>query len=403
MRKKQENTRNFWRMQFIISVLGTSIGVGLTFGIGRMIENQKKEQAQRVTAMMVIHDIDESVSTLKEMKDDMEMLYNAMTYTRNHIDDLDAVPNDTIYMAAQFLMSNDHEFRFDMSKEKIFHSSPESWQNLGSMKFIDNVQSFYFDRQAFQDMRNNSVIWKEPVPVIEAERIGVEESDLDLDQYMKQYNERIREFLKEKLEDNHIKYYIDYTPSKLSALVIMIESWTVLNNENKFLMSITDEELEDYVSSINNNGIALKDKSLVGIWCASPTDENLSEYEFKKDHTYTFSNISTPAVNIIVSKGKIKIIRNRVGTWALEGDSLVLMSDADGVTVDVDASDMIVQPGKQEMLDDWVNELKTNMTNFYQNDIKDNHRSMWSAHLDASHDKMEMKGTEGTFYFKRKK
>lgn len=85
MRKKQENTRNFWRMQFIISVLGTSIGVGLTFGIGRMIENQKKEQAQRVTAMMVIHDIDESVSTLKEMKDDMEMLYNAMTYTRNHI------------------------------------------------------------------------------------------------------------------------------------------------------------------------------------------------------------------------------------------------------------------------------------------------------------------------------
>ena len=49
MRKKQENTRNFWRMQFIISVLGTSIGVGLTFGIGRMIENQKKEQAQRVT------------------------------------------------------------------------------------------------------------------------------------------------------------------------------------------------------------------------------------------------------------------------------------------------------------------------------------------------------------------
>lgn len=62
---------------------------------------------------------------------------------------------------------------FDKSKEKIFHSSPDTWQNLGNMKFIDNVQSFYFDRQAFQDMRNTSVVWKEPVPINEAIKINI--------------------------------------------------------------------------------------------------------------------------------------------------------------------------------------------------------------------------------------
>lgn len=175
---------------------------------------------------------------------------------------------------------------------------------------------------------------------------------------MERYNNRLREFLKEKMDDNRIKFFIDYTQGKISYLVLMIESWTQLNNENKFLMSITDEELVNYVNTINNNGIALKDNSLVEIWCASPTDENLSEYEFKKDHTFSFSNVTTRAANIIFSKGNVKIIRNKVGTWALEGDSLVLMGDADGVSVDLDASDMIVQPEKQEMLDDWVNELK---------------------------------------------
>lgn len=402
MSEDKENKRKSWRMQFLISVLGTSIGVGLTFAVGHMMETKKKEQAQRMTAMMVIHDIDESINTVKEMKDNMEMMYNATVYAKNHIDNLSEVPNDTISMSVGFLLEDDQEFRFDKSKEKIFHSSPDTWQNLGNMKFIDNVQSFYFDRQAFQDMRNTSVVWKEPVPINEAIKINIDYSDMDLNQYMERYNNRLREFLKEKMDDNRIKFFIDYTQGKISYLVLMIESWTQLNNENKFLMSITDEELVNYVNTINNNGIALKDNSLVGIWCASPTDENLSEYEFKKDHTFSFSNVTTRAANIIFSKGNVKIIRNKVGTWALEGDSLVLMGDADGVSVDLDASDMIVQPEKQEMLDDWVNELKVTFTDIYKNDAKDNPKSMWSAHLDGSQNKMELKGKEGAFYFKRK-
>ena len=168
--EKKKSNKSWW-MQFLISVMGTAIGVGLTFAVSHRIENRKKEQAQRLTAMMVIHDIDESVKSLKTMKENMETQYNVLLFVREQLDRLDSVSVDTLSKVVEFITSDDQDFRFDMSKEKIFHSSPETWQNLGSMKFIDNVQSFYFERQSFQDLQNKSSLWIKPVSTSEYEKI----------------------------------------------------------------------------------------------------------------------------------------------------------------------------------------------------------------------------------------
>lgn len=212
-KEKKKKSRNNWGMQFLISVLGTAIGVGLTFAVNNRMENRKKEQAQRLTAMMVIHDIDETIDQVKKMKEDMESGYDKTMYVMEHLDQMDSVPDDTIYKAVEYLLLRDRDFRFDMSKEKIFHSSPDTWQNLGSMKFIDNVQSFYFDRQSFQESMNKSDIWREPVPMNEYEKIQVPSDDLlTVDQYVKHYNTLIREFLKEKLGDKQVQQYITPSP-----------------------------------------------------------------------------------------------------------------------------------------------------------------------------------------------
>ena len=76
--------RHEWWMQFVISVLGTAIGVGLTFAVSNRIDNNKKEQAQMLTAMMVIHDIDETIDKLKEMKETSETGYNITSYLVEH-------------------------------------------------------------------------------------------------------------------------------------------------------------------------------------------------------------------------------------------------------------------------------------------------------------------------------
>ena len=235
---------------------------------------------------------------------------------------------------------------------------------------------------------------------------------MDLEEYLDKYYALLRDFLKNQLSDDHIKYYIDYTPYRLNFLVVQIESWIKMNDENKFLMSITDEELENYVNSINQSGIALTEKSLIGTWELSSTEENLSEWEFRKDHGYSFVTIGSSAISLPFARGKIKARVTEEGTWTLEGDSLILMTELDALGVEMDTSNLIVLPGKQDMCDDWAKENKEQLKQYYQANLKFNLRNAQHARLDTSHDKMELKGTritpqgdeiQVTFYLKRRK
>ena len=412
-KEKNKKLRNNWGMQFLISVLGTAIGVGLTFAVNNRMENRKKEQAQRLTAMMVIHDIDETIDQVKKMKEVMESGYDKTMYVMEHLDQMDSVPDDTIYKAVEYLLHRDRDFRFDVSKEKIFHSSPDTWQNLGSMKFIDNVQSFYFDRESFQESMNKSDIWREPVPMNEYERVQVpNDALLTVDQYVKQYNTLIREFLKEKLDDNQVQHYITYSAWRITQLNGIIDEWTYKNNENKFLMSITDEELEDYVNSISQNGIALTEKSLTGTWFNSSTDDYETEYEFSKDHVYTMRNTSAMPVNLPFYYGKLKFIITENGTWGLEGDTLTQTIDTTSINVEIDVSDIVLPPEKQVMLDQWTEEYKADVLTYLLEEAKNNSQKARYARLDASHDKMELRGENTnekgemlpiTLYLKRRK
>lgn len=390
-----------WWTPLLVSIIGTAIGVGLTFAVNNWMDKRQKQQTQRLMAMMVIHDIDESISYLKNYKQEVETMYYTTMYVRDHLSQLDSLPADTLLQALKFIVNNEEDFRFDMSKEKIFHSSPDIWQNLGSMKFIDNVQSFYYNRQTLQNVFNRPNLWQEPVPIKETECLMIRSNNLSLEEYYEQYYNTMRELLKVKLEDAHVNYYIDYTPQRLSVIADFIKEWTMMNDENKFLMSITDEEMENYVNSFNTNGISVKEKSLIGTWSSSSMDE-LNQFEFRKDHTYSFMNHETTTANINFSQGKLTRIYIETGTWKLEGDSL--FAKPDSVDYNVDASGMKVQPEKREMLDNWVQNYQKEGLTYYRNTIKDsNYRRSWNAHLDASRNKMELKKDDQVLYFKRKK
>lgn len=400
MDKKKKLNSYFWTPLFV-SIIGTAIGVGLTFAVNNWMDKRQKQQTQRLMAMMVIHDIDESISYLKNYKEEVETMYYTTMYVRDHLSQLDSLPADTLLQALKFIVNNEEDFRFDMSKEKIFHSSPDIWQNLGSMKFIDNVQSFYYDRQTLQNVFNRPNLWQEPVPIKETECLMIRSNNLSLEEYYEQYYNTMRELLKVKLADAHVNYYIDYTPQRLSVIADFIKEWTMMNDENKFLMSITDEEMENYVNSFNTNGISVKEKSLIGTWSSSSMDE-LNQFEFRKDHTYSFMNHETTTANINFSQGKLTRIYIETGAWKLEGDSL--FAKPDSVDYNVDASGMKVQPEKREMLDNWVQNYQKEGLTYYRNTIKDsNYRRSWNAHLDASRNKMELKKDEKVLYFKRGK
>ena len=398
--KEKKKKSDSWWARLLLSIIGTAIGVGLTFTVNNRRDYHKKEQAQRLMAIMVIHDIDASINTLKTLKEETETEYNATMYVREHLNQLDSVPIDTLNLALAFIVDGGEEFRFDNSKEKIFHSSPDTWQNLGCMKFIDNVQSCYYNRQRFQDMYNKSGQWQKPLPLEVYEELNNGNDNLSLEEVLYQTYEKMRKMLKEYLEDGHVKYYIDCTSRRLGYMGGLIKYWTQVNNENKFLMSITDEELEDYVNNINTNGIAVTEKSLTGPWTSSPTDDDLIQFEFRKDHTYSYEYTITSPANINFSQGKLKGIYKEFGTWELKGDSLI--ANPDSVDFEVDASKMTVQPERQEMLDNWAHSYQEEYLKYCQKAIKEGPKT-WNARLDASRDKLELKDSKGTSYFKRKK
>ena len=55
MEKKSTYKKIDWQ-EFFISVIGTAIGIAITFIVDGMLERRNKAQAQRLTAIMVIHD-----------------------------------------------------------------------------------------------------------------------------------------------------------------------------------------------------------------------------------------------------------------------------------------------------------------------------------------------------------
>lgn len=411
---KEDNRkeRRSWWMQFLISVIGTAIGVGLTFAVSNRLENRKKEQAQRLTAMMVIHDIDESIERVQSLKEVMEDQYNAVIYAMGHLNQIDSLSQDTLVLALGYIVSDENEYSFDKSKEKIFHSSPDTWQNLGSMKFIDNVQSFYFNRQLFLDTYNKSIYWQHPVQTRELEQINLINESLSVEQYQEVYFAKLRKFLKEKLTETRVQIYMEYAAWRMASVNEIIEDWIKLNNENKFLMSITDEELEAYVNSIKKTGVAIKEENLIGTWKVASSDKLEEEWEYSRDHTYMVVGVQSGIANMPFANGKLKLHTTTQGTWDIEGDSLIHTFDWDKYILEVDGSEMKASPGRQDMLDDWLKEYKNTYKEFISNNFGRTDRVAYGACMDASGDKIELKATKAdekgemdveVKYLKRKK
>ena len=298
---------------------------------------------------------------------------------------------DTIVLAIGYIVSDENEYTFDKSKEKIFHSSPDTWQNLGSMKFIDNVQSFYFNRQSFHDTDNKSIYWQHPVQTRELEQIYRVNESMSVEQYQEVYFAELRKFLKEKLTETSVQLYIEYAAWQMASINDIIERWINLNNENKFLMSITDEELEAYVNSINKTGVALKEENLIGIWKVSSSDKLIEEWEFRKDHTYTVVSDQSSTANMPFAKGKLKLHFTMEGTWDIEGESLILTFDWDKYNMEVDDNEMKVLPGRQDLLDNWLKEYQQSNEEFISNNSGRKDRIAYGACMDASRDKIELK------------
>lgn len=238
---KKRDSRQWWK-DFLISVLGTAIGVGLTFAVSKIVENNKKEEAQHVTAMMIIDDMENSLEIVKFIKDDENQRYLATQYVMENLENLDSIPYDTLSLVANYIIDGSFystETEFSESGEKIFQSAQDAWMNLNDISFIRSADEFYKSRAVFRNAIQTHYSWKKPVSKTENDEMLTNTDILDS---WKKYNT----YLKGKLSEPRTQKYINQHSHRMQFYDDVIEQWSNIIADCKNLMNISDTEMEEF-------------------------------------------------------------------------------------------------------------------------------------------------------------
>lgn len=397
--------------RFLISILGTTLSIALTFGTTALINAHKKKSAQRQTAMLVIHDINNTIEALKNARSEIEKNYESAQYFMEFMDHPEAADSARLMVATENLLSlltrPEQDNIINESTEKIFTGGLDVWNNLDNMRFIENVQSFYYARRNWLGNANTSINWVAPITVAE---IAPQIANFD---YTRSYTpwDLWGEFLRSKLKNKSIRYYLDITPNRILEYDRFIETLSDLNEENMFLMNITDEELEAFINKMEDNQSPLNERDIVGTWITAQnaSSSRSHEDEFRPDHS--FEGRDTIAYTTWQVRGKITISLIMGGKWEIKNDSLIRYYDKETLKTTIDTSAVSVGEGREEWLSQYIQSLKEYYGNALKEEVGAHPRTARKGNFNLAHSKMELSTTvtdekgeeyEQTLHLKRK-
>ena len=130
--------RNWWK-DFVVAILATTVSIVLTFGTGKLVERNNQKKERRLTALMVMSSIESFARTLDESAKDWDRMDSvAVWLLRLPIDEVARLGDDPFEGAVQEVFQAPI-IRHDNTAETIFSSNIDTWKNLGSFRFVDNV------------------------------------------------------------------------------------------------------------------------------------------------------------------------------------------------------------------------------------------------------------------------
>lgn len=397
--------------RFLITILGTTLSIALTFGTTALVNSHKKKVAQKQTAMLVIHDINNTIETLEASRELHEKNYEAAKYFLEYMDQPESADSvrllEAIDASLSILTHMEANNTINEATEKIFTGSLDAWNNLDNMRFIENVQYFYHVRRTWLDYTNTSPSWRAP---IEQTEISAMVANFD---YTRSYSrwDMMGEFLKSKMKDKIVRYYLDITPNRISEYNTLIQSLRDLNEENMFLMNITDEELESFVNKIEDNKSPLNGRDIVGTWINSQnvSNSNIREEEFRSDNS--FETRDTILYTSWQFRGKIKISIAVGGNWEIKKDSLIRYYDKETLKIAIDTSDASAGLDRKDVLSVYYKSL----SDYYEKSLDEQFntftRAAYKGSFNLTHNKMELSVTtadekgepyEQSYHLKRK-
>ena len=369
-----------WVKTLLVSILGTSIGVGLTFGVNRLVDYKKQQAAQRETAIMAVCDIDQISRDLKEELAEQDSLFKVTMYLFTHQERINTVGMDTINMIFNYLCEN--PLRVKMwkadTKENSFNSGMDARMNLGNNQFFDNVQSCYYLRRSLAKMMDEAPVFRQPISKEDYEEMMLNLNPEEIDYNGNPEPDASRAIVKQILKRKATLLYIKRVFSRRDSYKTAIVFLERMNKENKRLMNITEKDIEAYRKRNTEDNLEQANAELInGTWEVEFSDSNKRIYLFREDKTSEHTVKMETQAQILLPQEKTEVfvvtpLTFRLkGHWDLKGDTL--FTEYDSKTAELLSFDMDVSnfpKSALERLKDSMEIKKERLKNFFMESIK---------------------------------
>ena len=155
--KTVKGGKNFWG-NLLRTVLGTTISILLTFGTNALIQRHRRVQDRKMTAMMVLSNIESFARTLETRSERMAPTDSIAAWLLcMSYEDLEMLPsnelNKLIDRATDVATLN-----HDHTAENVFSNHIETWKNVNNVQFIDNVGSCFSAINGVEEQFNQWVM-----------------------------------------------------------------------------------------------------------------------------------------------------------------------------------------------------------------------------------------------------
>ena len=373
-----------WQKELGLTIIGTTLSIILTFGTAQYFEHKQKVANGRLMAMMVIHDMDNTVETLTMLGNEHVKIAKMAQYLMDNQERLESVYIDSLEKVLNALVAADNspqQYRLDESAEKVFLSSQDSWKSIDNATFIDEVQKFYVSRHALYDHINSSSRWKKPVTEDEYNA-----------EFMKHMLVNASVPLRKFLGEDGVKFYINMADYRQQELNLAANRFKQISDRCKFAMDITDEELAAYIENREHTGRNVKEHELIGSWIVEKTTESDIIIEYATDHTYNQTLISHQPAPVFNGRIDAKLIT--AGTWELRDDTLLMVLKP-GIQFEMDDSRVTPKPGMEQRTKDYIAEAKAFVKKLAkERDIQEDRPRSYAASIDPTGNKIELMWTE---------
>ena len=264
--------------------LATTLSIILTFGTTGVVQHCQRIKDRKMSALMVMSNIEQFSRQLEERAKDMAQLDTIATWMLSlPKDSLDKIPPIEIVDLINQVVTVDL-INHDKTAESIFSSSIETWKNMGYFQFIDNVG------YCFSKMNAEEEYWNAWVEQFEKTVYNV------LDHPEEQTGKRTWTQL---LNDNAFRTKIESFHVRKEYLEYDAEYFRYLNSKNMELIGIDKERVMAFTNDRNRE--VLVDQP-------EPQQSDFRKPQLKRDSLNTLSPIIKHIDNIIYNREELPII-----------------------------------------------------------------------------------------------